>query len=191
MQGVPHMSADPDAIHQKLWARKKLKIRQAKNLEKRARKQYFKAKEEVEGEPQVNDKHSKFYESLFNKSEEPNEQLSEISIKKPKQHSKKQKKDPVEKIRVASEPEKEEAKAPEPTAAPASKDAKKEKRTFNNKLEKLKFEREQALKDKVQRQKDKERNFKQKIRKANLINRKTSKGQMRMSGLISNYLDRI
>ena len=36
---------DPDEINQKLWARKKLKIRRAKNEQKKMRKDYFNSKE--------------------------------------------------------------------------------------------------------------------------------------------------
>ena len=36
---------DPDEINQKLWARKKLKIRRAKNEDKKMRKGYFNIKD--------------------------------------------------------------------------------------------------------------------------------------------------
>ena len=37
---------DPDEINQKLWAKKRLKIRRLKNDQKKQRKEYFKMKED-------------------------------------------------------------------------------------------------------------------------------------------------
>ena len=39
---------DPDEINQKLWAKKRLKIRRLKNEQKKTRKDYFKMKDEPE-----------------------------------------------------------------------------------------------------------------------------------------------
>ena len=38
---------DPDEINQKLWAKKRLKIRRLKNEHKKQRKEYFKMKDEL------------------------------------------------------------------------------------------------------------------------------------------------
>ena len=50
---------DPDEINQKLWARKKLKLRRLKNEKKKIKKEYFKHKDNLQaggGEVQVDEK---------------------------------------------------------------------------------------------------------------------------------------
>ena len=66
------LSRDPDSIHQKLWARKKLKKRQARNEDKKMRKAYFKMKDQSDskGDGEIGEKHSQFYKSLFEKNDE-------------------------------------------------------------------------------------------------------------------------
>ena len=59
---------DVDEYNQKLWAKKKLKIRRMKNESKKIKKSYFKMKD-GEGEPSVSSKQQEFYENLFKKDE--------------------------------------------------------------------------------------------------------------------------
>ena len=47
---------DPDEIHHKLWARKRLKVRRERNDKKKMRKTYFKAKEDDNAEDEVDAK---------------------------------------------------------------------------------------------------------------------------------------
>ena len=63
--------------------------------------------------------------------------------------------------------------------------------TFNHQLEKIKKKKIDAEKEREQKKKLREKMFKHKIRKAHQLNRKTNKGQLKMSGQISHLLDKI
>lgn len=80
--------------------------------------------------------------------------------------------------------QKEEAQAP-------SKKPKKKQGTFNKGLDRLKQSTEQAKDEKAKRQQNLEKAYRQKRRYAHQLNRRTEKGQLRMSGLIGHYLSKI
>ena len=81
---------DPDEINQKLWARKKLKIRRAKNEHNKMRKEYFNIKGQEETQEVVSDKKKEFYENLFKK--DPKEEEERRKERKEKKAAKANKK---------------------------------------------------------------------------------------------------
>ena len=47
---------DPDEIHHKLWARKRLKVRRERNDKKKMRQKYFKTKEDDTADGEIDPK---------------------------------------------------------------------------------------------------------------------------------------
>ena len=66
MKGIPLDHADE--VNQKLWARKRLRIRRERNEQAKNRKHYFKLKND-DGAEAVPEKQRQFYESLVEKEE--------------------------------------------------------------------------------------------------------------------------
>ena len=85
------LERDPDEIHQKLWNRKKLKIRRERNESKKVRKQFFKTKDELNDNDNVPDKQKQFYADLFKKDEA--KPITEKKKKKEKKSDKSEKKE--------------------------------------------------------------------------------------------------
>ena len=133
-----------DDVHQKLWQRKKLKVRRERNEIKKVRKTYFKQKEQTGEEPPTDNKKQEFADSLFKKEDQP--------------------------------PKEKKAKA---------------QPSFNKSLDRLKQVKEQKVEDLATKKRRVEKEYKQKRRYAHQLNRKTSKGQMRMSGMIDHLLNKI
>ena len=69
---IRQMGHDSSDINQKLWSRKKLKIRRDKNEKKRVKAAYFKNKDNDDqtGGVEVSDKQKEFYQQLFKKDDD-------------------------------------------------------------------------------------------------------------------------
>ena len=67
----------------------------------------------------------------------------------------------------------------------------KQKESFNNKLKKIKDQKDQKFVDKEKREKQLVKQYREKRRYAHQINRKTVKGQLRMSGQIDHLLNKL
>ena len=74
---------------------------------------------------------------------------------------------------------------------PKPKPKKSEKKGFNQQLERIKNGKEQAAEAKVVKKENLQKKYREKIRYSNQLNRKTAKGQMRMSGMIDHYLNKL
>ena len=59
---MKQMSHDSSDINQKLWSRKKLKIRRDKNEKKRIKASYFKNKDTTKEDVEVSSKQQQFYD---------------------------------------------------------------------------------------------------------------------------------
>ena len=84
------MGHDSSDINQKLWSRKKLKIRRDRNEKGRVKAAYFKSKDtsEVNDNAKVSDKQKEFYDQLF-KKDENTENATKSKNKKKKSKSEK------------------------------------------------------------------------------------------------------
>ena len=182
MKGLTAGLTDTDDINQKLWARKRLRERRERNEKAKIKKKYFKMKGEDAAEKDTTeagsgtqeDKQKKFYKELFAKEEMTDEQKAAK-----KKEKKKQLKKESEKNEKDDKNEKDKAVV------------KKDKRTFNKGLDRLKEKKQQKELEKDKAQRQREKKFRSKIRYAHQLNLKTQKGQMRTSGLLDHYLAKI
>ena len=157
---------DPDEINQKLWARKKLKIRRAKNEQNKMRKDYFNIKAEgvATNDVEVSDKKKEFYDNLFKK--DPKEEAEKKKIYQENKKAKADKKNaekPAEPKKAKDEKKTEveqkehevtesgEPKATKPSkaivAAEVEDDKPEPKKGFEKSLDKIKIAREAKIMD--------------------------------------------
>ena len=147
MKGIP--ADHVDDINQKLWARKRLRIRRERNENAKNRKTYFKLKAQDSDATEVPDKQREFYKSLLQK-----EELLKGASVESKQKKYKSKNSDAKKDKSEDEP-------------------KPVKRKLVDILKAKKGRQEQKKQDEhVAREKQ----WKQKRRYAHQINRRTDKG---------------